>query len=85
MNYLAILPLMLTCSVSAQQPAKPKPVEWTPELTTQVKQITSVQPLPDGNLVVAVNGDGKAHLWRAPTWAEIEAEEKQQGSYGPGR
>jgi WD40 repeat protein len=32
---------------------------------------------PDGNLIAAINGDGKAHLWRAPSWAEIEAAEKK--------
>ncbi len=39
----------------AQPPAvsatKPKPTEWTPELMMQVKQITSVQPSPDGTRV----------------------------------
>jgi len=32
---------------------------------------------PDGNLVVATNTYGQLHLWRAPSWAEIEAEEKK--------
>ena len=32
---------------------------------------------PDGNLIVSINGGGKAHLWRAPSWAEIEAAEKK--------
>ena len=32
---------------------------------------------PDGNILVAVNGQSIMHLWRAPSWAEIEAAEKQ--------
>jgi WD40 repeat protein len=31
---------------------------------------------PDGNAIGAWNSGGKLHLWRAPTWAEIEAVEK---------
>ena len=31
---------------------------------------------PDGNTLLAVSWDGVAELWRAPSWAEIEAEEK---------
>ena len=34
---------------------------------------------PDGNTLVAVSLDGIAHLWRAPSWAEIEAAEKGAG------
>jgi len=33
---------------------------------------------PDGNMLAAVSFDGIAHLWRAPSWAEIEAAEKGQ-------
>jgi WD40 repeat protein len=33
---------------------------------------------PDGNALAAVSFDGIAHLWRAPSWAEIEAAEKRQ-------
>jgi eukaryotic-like serine/threonine-protein kinase len=33
---------------------------------------------PDGNTLVAVSLDGIAHLWRAPSWQEIEAAEKRQ-------
>jgi WD40 repeat protein len=32
---------------------------------------------PDGNTLAAVSLDGMAHLWRAPSWAEIEAAEKE--------
>ena len=32
---------------------------------------------PDGNLIAATNVYGQAHLWRAPSWAEIEAAEKK--------
>ena len=31
---------------------------------------------PDGNTLVATSLTGHAHLWRAPSWAEIEAAEK---------
>jgi WD40 repeat protein/predicted Ser/Thr protein kinase len=31
---------------------------------------------PDGNTLVATSLEGIAHLWRAPSWAEIEAAEK---------
>jgi WD40 repeat protein len=33
---------------------------------------------PDGNALAAVSLDGIAHLWHAPSWAEIEAAEKGQ-------
>jgi WD40 repeat protein len=33
---------------------------------------------PDGHKLVAVNRQGLVHLWRAPSWAEIEAAEKAQ-------
>jgi WD40 repeat protein len=33
---------------------------------------------PDGNTLVAISLDGVAHLWRAPSWEEIEAAEKKQ-------
>ena len=33
---------------------------------------------PDGNTLVATSFDGIAHLWRAPSWEEIEATEKNQ-------
>ncbi len=35
---------------------------------------------PDGNLIVATNIYGQIHLWRAPSWAEIEAVEKNTQS-----
>ncbi len=39
---------------------------------------------PDGNSLVAVSwsgeGSGVAKLWRAPSWAEIEAAEREQES-----
>ena len=31
---------------------------------------------PDGNTLMATSYAGIAHLWRAPSWAEIEAAEK---------
>ena len=36
---------------------------------------------PDGNTLAAVSLDGIAHLWRAPSWAEIKAAE--QGAVPP--
>jgi WD40 repeat protein len=33
---------------------------------------------PDGNTLVATSLDGRAYLWRAPSWEEIEAAEKGQ-------
>jgi WD40 repeat protein len=30
---------------------------------------------PDGNILVAINSKYQLHLWRAPSWAEIEAAE----------
>jgi WD40 repeat protein len=32
---------------------------------------------PDGNTLAATALSGMAHLWRAPSWQEIEAAEKQ--------
>jgi WD40 repeat protein len=32
---------------------------------------------PDGNILVASNGKMLMHVWRAPSWAEIEAAEKR--------
>ena len=35
---------------------------------------------PDGNLIAATNVYGQAHVWRAPSWAEIEAAERKLDS-----
>jgi WD40 repeat protein len=35
---------------------------------------------PDGNALAALSLDGIAHLWRAPSWEEIEAAEKGQAA-----
>jgi len=32
---------------------------------------------PDGNILGALSMEGFLHLWRVPSWAEIEAEEKR--------
>jgi WD40 repeat protein len=32
---------------------------------------------PDGSILMAACFSGSAHLWRAPSWAEIEAAEKR--------
>jgi hypothetical protein len=39
---------------------------------------------PDGNAIVAINQHGAAHLWRAPSLAEIERIEAGPGSTPPG-
>jgi hypothetical protein len=31
---------------------------------------------PDGNILAATGFNGIAHLWRAPSWADIEAIER---------
>jgi WD40 repeat protein len=33
---------------------------------------------PDGNVLGSLSMEGFLHLWRAPTWAEIEAIEKDK-------
>jgi WD40 repeat protein len=40
---------------------------------------------PDGNVIAAINAYGQAHLWRAPSWAEIEAREEEDDSHEPER
>jgi len=40
---------------------------------------------PDGKWLIACNGEGHLHLWHAPSWEEIEAAERQKGSYEPER
>jgi WD40 repeat protein len=35
---------------------------------------------PDGNMLAAISLDGIAHLWRAPSWEEIEAAEKRKAA-----
>ena len=43
--------------------------------------VAAVAFSPDGNVLGSVNGNGILHLWRAPSWAEIEAaERKESGS-----
>ena len=37
---------------------------------------------PDDAILGCNTGRGLLHLWRAPTWAEIEAAEKAQGGVG---
>ncbi len=45
----------------------------------------SVAFSPNGQWLAACNSEGQLHLWRAPSWAEIEAAEKQEGPHGPER
>jgi WD40 repeat protein len=35
---------------------------------------------PDGNMLVGINAQGKAHIWRAPSFDEIAAEEARSDS-----
>jgi WD40 repeat protein len=35
---------------------------------------------PDGNVVGSMNLHGVLHVWRAPSWAEIEVAEKAQAT-----
>jgi len=36
---------------------------------------------PDGYMLGALSGEGFLHIWRAPTWAEIEAPESQPARF----
>ncbi len=38
---------------------------------------------PDGNAILAGNHTGIVHIWRAPSWEEINAEEKTTPASGP--
>jgi WD40 repeat protein len=38
---------------------------------------------PDGSILGALSMEGFLHLWRAPSWAQIEAAEKKQGRQSP--
>jgi WD40 repeat protein len=48
-------------------------------LNSQDRSAGCIQFSPDGNTLLAVSWHGLAELWRAPSWAEIEAAEKGQG------
>jgi WD40 repeat protein len=48
-------------------------------LDSQDRSTGCIQFSPDGNTLLAVSWHGLAELWRAPSWAEIEAAEKGQG------
>jgi WD40 repeat protein len=47
-------------------------------LPEQGQMFLDVNFSPDGNTLVATSLSGVAHLWRAPSWAEIEAAEKRK-------
>ncbi len=34
---------------------------------------------PDGNAIGAINSQGVLHVWQAPSWSEIEAQDKLEG------
>ncbi|MBN1508053.1 MAG: protein kinase [Sedimentisphaerales bacterium] len=54
-------------------------------LSGQGSIFASVVFSPDGRWLAACSMEGRLNLWRAPSWAEIEAAEKQGGSYEPER
>jgi WD40 repeat protein len=57
-------------------------VESHEELLTLGGQGTRLSPpsfSPDGSVLGSMNIKGVLHLWRAPSWAEIEAAEKGAG------
>lgn len=37
---------------------------------------------PNGDAIGSLNQGGEPHLWRAPSWAEIEAAEAASGKVG---
>ena len=47
-------------------------------LPAEGKYFFSVGFSPDGNTLVAMCANGIAHLWRAPSWEEIQAAESEQ-------
>jgi WD40 repeat protein len=47
-------------------------------LTGPSDQYFFVEISPDGNTLVAAGFNGTTVLWRAPSWAEIKAEERRQ-------
>ena len=49
-------------------------------LTGQGSGFSFVDFSPDGRWLAAANSEGKLHLWRAPSWEEIEAAEKKAES-----
>jgi WD40 repeat protein len=51
-------------------------------LPAEDSQLSFVEFSPDGKWLAARGMEGKLYLWRAPSWAEIEAEEKRPES-GP--
>jgi len=49
-------------------------------LAGQGSDFRFVASSPDGRWLAARNDEGQLHLWRAPSWAEIEAEEQRHKS-----
>jgi WD40 repeat protein len=49
-------------------------------LSGQGSMFSFVAFSPDGQWLAACSGEGQLHLWRAPSWAEIEAAEKRPES-----
>ncbi|HEY5910971.1 MAG TPA: WD40 repeat domain-containing protein [Verrucomicrobiae bacterium] len=56
-------------------------------LTLESKESRFVQSAfsPDGSVLGALSMEGFLHLWRAPSWAEIAAAEKEGVAYEPER
>jgi WD40 repeat protein len=52
-------------------------------LSGEGSMFRSLRFSPDGRFLLAINAAGLAHLWSAPTWAEIEAAEAKEKTKNP--
>ena len=75
--YLAFSPDGRTVASSTSQTVKLWHVATSREVATLTRQGPTLQPLfsPDGSTLVAYHWPGTARLWRAPSLAEIDAEQ----------
>lgn len=76
--------LRLAVTSSGQETAKLWDVESHQELLTLASgesRFIQARFSPNGNVLGAVSMEGHLHLWRAPSWAEIEAVEKEGVAY----
>jgi eukaryotic-like serine/threonine-protein kinase len=75
----------VVASVNRGRDGKPSVRFWDPVRQRMVRDLLSLRSQgkftgwtefsPDGNTLLALSWDGWAELWRAPSWAEIEAAE----------
>jgi WD40 repeat protein/serine/threonine protein kinase len=49
-------------------------------LDTLGNEFNAISFSPDGNVLAAETAEGALHIWRAPSWSEIEAAESRQAS-----